>query len=140
VRIGDLGVESFIAHNVHSPSREKVIETFRKRETPLNITIEIATIETIKKFVAMNLGLAFVPLMCVQEEVARKELVVIPVEDFNHDRTLWLVRRRGDAQSHAAKAFLNLATSLGNQILRSAGSSEKTVSGKREEPARGVIN
>ena len=136
VRIGDLGVESFVAHNVHSPSREKVIGTFRDRGTPLNITIEIATIETIKKFVAMNLGLAFVPLMCVQEEVTRKELVVIPVEDFHHERSLWLVRRRGDGQSHAARAFIELASTLGNVLSTNCSADEKAVEAKDSLPAK----
>lgn len=112
VHIRDLGAESFIAHNVRSPSREKVIETFRRFQTPLNITIEIGTIETIKRFVAMNLGLAFAPLMCVEEEVERGELVVVPVEGFRHERTLWVVRRSTDAHSHAAQAFMKVIDSL----------------------------
>jgi DNA-binding transcriptional LysR family regulator len=112
VHIRDLGCESFIAHNAQSPSRKKVIESFRRFQTPLNITIEIATIETVKRFVAMNLGLAFVPRMCVQEEIARGELVVIPVEGFSYKRSLWLLRRRTDAHSHAMQAFLEVVGSL----------------------------
>ena len=107
-----LGVESFIAHNVRSPSREKVIDAFRRFQTPLNISIEIATIETIKKFVAMGLGMAFTPLMCVQEELSRGELVTIPVEGFSFERTLWAVRRRQERHSHVGDAFLELTKKL----------------------------
>lgn len=119
VHIRDLGSATFIAHNVRSPSREKVIEAFRRFQTPLNITIEIATIETIKRFVAMNLGLAFVPGMCVREEVERGELVVIAVEGFRHERTLWAVRRRTDAHSHAAQAFMQVINVMAETLLRS---------------------
>ncbi len=108
VHIRELGEESFIAHNVRSRSREKVLEAFERFQTPCNITIEIATIETIKKFVAMNLGAGFVPLMCVREELARGELVSIPVDGFRHQRALWLVRRKSDAHRHAAQAFMDL--------------------------------
>jgi len=108
VHIRDLAGERFIAHNVRSISREKVIEAFRKEETPLNITIEIATIEAIKKFVTRDLGISFVPLMCIKEELATGELVRVPVEGIRHERTLWLVRRATDTQHHAAKAFLEL--------------------------------
>jgi DNA-binding transcriptional LysR family regulator len=118
VHIRDLGSESFIAHNVHSPSRQKVIDAFRRFQTPLNITTEIATIETIKRFVAMNLGVAFVPLMCVQEEVSRGELVVVPVAGFRHERVLWVVRRRTDAHSHAALAFMEVINALSGELLR----------------------
>jgi DNA-binding transcriptional LysR family regulator len=131
VHIRELGAETFIAHNVRSPSRDKVIETFRRFQTPLNITIEIATIETIKKFVAMNLGLAFVPLMCVQEELERGEIAVVPVEGFRHERTLWVVRRRTDAHSHAAQAFLQVINSVVEKPLRrqavSSDDSEKSL-------------
>ena len=119
VHIRELGDESFIAHNVRSPSRDKVIEAFRRFQIPLNITIEIATIETIKRFVAMNLGLAFTPRMCVQEDVERGELAVIAVEGFRYERTLWAVRRRTDAHSHAAQAFLEIINAMAEKFLRS---------------------
>lgn len=118
VSIRELGGDSFIAHNVRSDSRQKVIDAFRRFQTPLNVTIEIATIETIKRFVAMDLGLAFVPLMCVQDEVTRRELIVVPVEGFRHERRLWAVRRRTDAHSHAAQAFMGLVTSMSDKLLR----------------------
>ena len=40
ILIKELGRENFIAHNAASPYREKVLETFEKYRTPLNITIE----------------------------------------------------------------------------------------------------
>jgi DNA-binding transcriptional LysR family regulator len=119
IHIRDLGGESFVGHNVRSPARGKVIETFRRFQTPLNITIEITTIETIKRFVAMNLGVAFVPLMCVREECERGELVVVPIEGFRHERTLWAVRRRTDAHSHAAQAFMRVVESISSKLLKS---------------------
>ncbi|MEW6208387.1 MAG: LysR substrate-binding domain-containing protein [Acidobacteriota bacterium] len=118
VHIRELGAESFIAHNVHSPSRDKVIETFRRFQTPLNITVEITTIETIKRFVAMNLGIGFVPLMCVREEVERGELMMIPVDGFRYERTLWAVRRRTDAHSHAAQAFTTVISAMAERLLK----------------------
>ncbi|HEU4390879.1 MAG TPA: LysR family transcriptional regulator [Blastocatellia bacterium] len=130
VSIRELGGESFVAHNVRSPSREKVIEAFRRFQTPLNIGIEIATIETIKRFVAMKLGLAFVPLMCVQEETARGELAVIPVEGFRHERQLWVVRRRTDAHSHAAEAFMTVISALSTEFGKSG--SNQTARGPKD--------
>jgi DNA-binding transcriptional LysR family regulator len=116
--IRELGAESFIAHNVHSPSRDKVIEAFKRFQTPLNITIEITTIETIKRFAAMNLGIGFVPLMCVREEVERGELIVVPVDGFHYERTLWAVRRRTDAHSHAAQAFMKVLDAVAEKLLK----------------------
>ena len=45
VTITDLGEELFVAHNVPSPLRKRVIETFEKHRTPLQMRIELPTIE-----------------------------------------------------------------------------------------------
>jgi DNA-binding transcriptional LysR family regulator len=108
VKVKELGNEPFVAHNVNSGSRAKVIETFARQHTPLNITLELATIETIKRFVQKRVGLAFVPRMCVREELARGVLVTVPVRGLTHNRILWAVHRRGTQLSPAATAFLNV--------------------------------
>lgn len=108
VKVKDLANEPFVAHNVNSGSRAKVIETFARQHTPLNITLELATIETIKRFVQKRVGLAFVPRMCVREELARGVLVSVPVRGLTHNRTLWAAHRRGTNLSPAGTAFLNL--------------------------------
>lgn len=108
VKVKELGNEPFVAHNVNSGSRVKVIETFARQHTPLNITLELATVETIKRFVQKRVGVAFVPRMCVREELARGVLVSVPVRGLTHNRTLFAVHRRGTQFSPAATAFLNL--------------------------------
>jgi DNA-binding transcriptional LysR family regulator len=108
IKIKELGNESFIAHNVKSGSRVKVIEAFARQHTPLNITLELATIETIKRFVQKRVGLAFVPRMCVREELERGVLVSVPVRGLSHTRTLWAAHRRGANFSPAAAAFLTV--------------------------------
>ncbi|GAC1446612.1 MAG: LysR family transcriptional regulator [Pyrinomonadaceae bacterium] len=108
LNVKDLGDESFVAHNVKSQSRLKVIETFAKHHTSLNITLELATIETIKRFVQLKIGLAFVPRMCVREELERGTLVTVPVRGLTYTRTLWAAHRRQASHSHAVAAFLNI--------------------------------
>jgi len=106
VSVAELGGEQFLAHNVKTGSRLKVIETFAAERTPLNITLELATIETIKRFVQKEVGLAFVPRMCVTEELERGTLASVPVRGLSYTRTLWVIRRRASTTSHAAAAFL----------------------------------
>jgi len=108
VTVEELGKEAFLAHNVKTGSRFKVIETFAQHHTPLNITLELATIETIKRFVQLKIGVAFVPRMCVAEELERGTLVTVPVEDLTYVRTLWVTHRREMTFSPAASAFLEI--------------------------------
>ena len=108
VTVEELGGESFLAHNVRTASRNKVVETFAEHHTPLNITLELATVETIKRFVQLRIGLAFVPHMCVREELERGALVTVPVRGLTYQRTLWVTYRRNATFSHAASAFLQV--------------------------------
>lgn len=118
IRIRDLNSELVIAHQITSPSRDKVYEAFRRAHTSPRATQEAASIEEIKRLVAANAGVGFVPLSCAQEEVERCELAVIPVEDFHHERTLWAVRRRTNAHSRAAQAFLQVIAKMAEKLSR----------------------
>src|SRR5207244_5332108 len=80
VSIRQLGAESFVAHIVSSPYREKVIQTFKRHKTPLHMDIELPTLQAIKRFVAMGNGVALLPEISVENELARGELVRIPVD------------------------------------------------------------
>jgi DNA-binding transcriptional LysR family regulator len=106
VSINDLGSELFIAHNVASPLRRRVIETFQRFRTPLNMGIELPTIEAIKRFVAMGNGVALVPHLTVARELETRELVAISVTELEMRRVLRLVHRRQGTLSYAASAFL----------------------------------
>lgn len=117
IAIRDLGAQSFVAHNVASPLRRRVVETFEKHKIPLNIGVELPSIEAIKRFVAMGNGVALVPGLTVQQELATGELKKVEVPELNWERRLRLVYRRQSPLSHAAKAFLKVvktrAVSLG---------------------------
>jgi len=108
VSIKQLGAETFVAHNVPSPLRARVLQAFQKHKTPLHMQIELPTIEAIKRFVAMGNGVALVPGICVQAEIARGELVRIPVNDLRIERKLRIVYRKNASLSHAARAFLQM--------------------------------
>jgi DNA-binding transcriptional LysR family regulator len=112
VSINDLGEETFIAHNVTSPLRRKVIEAFQRYRTPLNMGIELPTIEAIKRFVAMGNGVALVPHLTVARELEAGVLVRVPVDELEVKRVLRLVHRRQATLSYAAMAFLRTVRAL----------------------------
>ncbi len=109
VSVRELGAEAFIAHNVPSPYREKVIRTFEKNRTPLNISMEMPTIESIKRLVEQGMGVALVPRLAAQIEIDRKQLAGLVVKEMKLERRLHLIYRKGATLSHAAKAFLRVA-------------------------------
>ena len=109
VSVRELGAESFIAHNVPSPYREKVIKTFEKHRTPLNISMEMPTLESIKRLVEEGLGIALIPRLAAQIEIDRGQLAGLFVREMKFERKLHLIYRKGATLSHAAKAFLRVA-------------------------------
>jgi DNA-binding transcriptional LysR family regulator len=115
VSITDLGSELFVAHNVASPLRRKVIEAFQRYRTPLNMAIELPTIEAIKRFVAMGNGVALVPHLSVARELETGDLVRVSVDELEMKRVLRLVHRKQAALSYAAKAFLRTLKAMAKE-------------------------
>jgi len=115
VSIRQLGAESFVAHIVSSPYREKVIQAFKRHKTPLHMDIELPTLQAIKRFVAMGNGVALLPEISVENELARGELVRIAVRELRLHRKLRLVYRKAASLSHAARAFLKVAETIALQ-------------------------
>src|SRR5450432_2178397 len=112
VSIRQLGAESFVAHIVSSPYREKVIQAFKRHKTPLHMDIELPTLQAIKRFVAMGNGVALLPAISVVSGLARGELVRIAVKELQFHRKLRLVYRKAASLSHAARAFLRVAEAV----------------------------
>jgi DNA-binding transcriptional LysR family regulator len=112
VTIRELGAESFVAHNVSSPLRMKVIEAFKKTHTTLHMDVELPTLSSIKEFVRMGNGVALMPRMSVEGELQRGELVAVQVTDLRLERTLRLVTRKGATLSHAGMAFINVCRNM----------------------------
>lgn len=133
VALADVRKEPLLVMDVShsSPWHKTITEAFSSAEFPLHLTVENAPIETIKKLVAMGVGVAFVPLMCVREESARGELAIVEVERFHLERSVWLVRRRA-IDSQAARAFVEIAVSSCGHLSEPV----RTVSGSK--PAAGT--
>ncbi len=116
VSIKELGSENFIAHNASSPYRQKVIETFEKYETRLNIPIELPSLEAIKRLVENNVGVALVPRLTAQTEINNGQVKALTVSEMKLERKLNIIYRRNSVLSHAAKVFLKTAKDMSRQL------------------------
>src|SRR6204780_23963 len=108
VSIAELGEETFIAHNVVSPYRRVVIGEFQRHKVPLHMDGEMPTVEAIRKMVERNEGVAFLPRMCVEQELSHGLLCEIKVNEMEVERKIRLVYPARRKLSHAAEAFLEL--------------------------------
>ncbi len=109
--IKDLEAETFVAHNVASPYRDAVMKAFQLQKTHLNMDIEMPTVESIRRMVQSGLGVAFLPRVCVDQDLRTGILKEIPVKELQLERKIYLLSVDKRPLSHAAEAFQELMRS-----------------------------
>ena len=109
ITMEEFGRQTVIAHNDHSPRRERVLRLFEEKQSPINIQLSLASLDGIKRAVEMGLGVALLPRRCALSEIARKQLAAVRVPQLRMPRDLRLVYRRTGESSPAAGAFLDAA-------------------------------
>ncbi|WP_419807153.1 LysR family transcriptional regulator [Terriglobus sp.] len=129
VSIRQLDGEHFVAHNVASPQRAKVLEAFQRHKTNLRIDVELPSLEAVRRFVEQGNGVALVPALTVERELASGALVRVPVRELRMERKLRLVYRKNAALSHAAMSFLQ-------QVESYAAGSDNTYCYEVEKPGK----
>jgi DNA-binding transcriptional LysR family regulator len=110
VSMAEFGRQTVIAHNEASPARERVLRLFEQRHEPINIQIALPSLDAIKRAVEMKMGVALLPRRCALAEISRGQLAAVPVAQVRLPRHLRLVYRQGAQLSHAAAAFLEVAS------------------------------
>ena len=85
-----------------------VIREFQRHKVPLNMDLEMPTVEAIRKMVERNEGVAFLPRMCVEEELRHGLVREVKVKEMDVERKIRLVYPARRALSHAAEAFLEV--------------------------------
>ena len=111
---------------MESPYRQRVVQIFARHRVPLQMDIELPTIESIKLFVRMKKGVAIVPRMCAEREVAAGDLRALRIRQMRVVRRLYLVYRSDRPLSAAAQAMVD--------VIRRKGASAATRRRERKEP------
>jgi len=121
VDISALGEETFVAHIVESPYRHRVIQMFARHHVPLQMQVELPTIESIKRFVEMKKGVAIVPRMCVEREIARGDLKELRIRQMRILRRLYLIYRQDPPLGVAAQALVDVLRKKSVRLSRRNG-------------------
>jgi DNA-binding transcriptional LysR family regulator len=89
-------------------TRQMLDKIFRPYRSQLHITMELASVGMIKRFVAANLGVSLISETFARDEVRAGEAKLIPIADLELWRELGLVYRRDRTLPRAATAFIAL--------------------------------
>jgi DNA-binding transcriptional LysR family regulator len=113
VTLEEVGRQVVIAHNDPSPTRDRVLRAYERRQTSINIQISLPSLDGIKRAVETGIGVALLPRRCALSEIARGHLVAVRVPELGAARTVRLVFRRTGERSRAAEAFLEVVKAGG---------------------------
>ncbi|HVF88650.1 MAG TPA: LysR family transcriptional regulator [Blastocatellia bacterium] len=125
VNMSELEGEPFILHKIGTTTRERMAKHFGDGGVSLKVGMELASIETIKRFVSIGMGISIVPRLCIEKEVAEGSLRTVELKNARFQRHLGLVYHKERYLSQAARAFLALITGSGQAALRAKGKSSR---------------
>jgi len=92
-------------------TRELLDKLFHKHRDGLHISMELASVENIKKFVGAGLGISLLSSSFAQMETKSGVLKLIPLQGTKIVRKLGLVYRTDRYLSRAAQGFVEIASS-----------------------------
>jgi len=108
IEVKDLAGQRFIGFDPDIPTRKAVDLIFREHRLEIDPVMEFDNIETVKRAVEIDHGVAVVPLATVAQEHKQGTLAVIPFEGKEFTRPLAILHRRGRVLTPAMKKFIEV--------------------------------
>ncbi len=108
VRTHQIAGEKFIAFEPDIPTRKAIDRVLKEHGITVHPVMEFDNIETVKRAVEIDAGIAIVPQTTVAQEVAKQTLAQVPFEDADFFRQLAIIYKRNKVLSPAMKQFIAL--------------------------------
>jgi len=108
VKTSALADERFVAFEADIPTRKATDRALREHGITIHPVMEFDNIETVKRAVEIDAGIAIVPVTTVVQEVAKQTLAQVHVEDADLHRPLAAIFKKNKVLSPAMKQFLSL--------------------------------
>ncbi|WCJ58840.1 LysR family transcriptional regulator [Fontisphaera persica] len=106
VRLKDLAGQKFIAFEPDIPTRRAVDKILKEHDVEVQVVMEFDNIETVKRAVEIDAGVAIVPQTTVMQEVAKQTLVQVHFEDGEFYRPLAAIYKKHKVLSPAMRQFI----------------------------------
>ncbi len=101
----DLTGESFIVHKANSQLYTYYEKMIRQLDIPEKIGMSLGSIEAIKTAVIMNIGIALIPQVAIENELQAKTLCIIPITLKDMDYPYSMIYNKNRALSAPAHKF-----------------------------------
>ncbi len=108
LKFNTIAGQKFIAFEPDIPTRKAIDKVLKERGVSVHPVMEFDNIETVKRAVEIDAGIAIVPLGTVVQEVAKQTLAAIPFDDVELFRPLAAIYKKNKVLSPAMKQFLSI--------------------------------
>jgi DNA-binding transcriptional LysR family regulator len=106
IRLKALAGRKFIGFEPDIPTRKALDRILKEHSVHVNHVMEFDNIETVKRAVEIDAGVAIVPQTTVLQEVAKQTLAQVTIEDGEFYRPLAAIYKRNKVLSPAIREFL----------------------------------
>ncbi len=110
VSLGEIAREKFVGFDADIPTRKAIDAMFREKRLELDPVMEFDNIETVKRAVEIDAGVAIVPRATVEHELARRALAAVEIEARDRKRPLAILYRKGRVLTPAMEKFIGMLT------------------------------
>src|SRR5271166_4758661 len=118
IAVAELAGQKFIGFDPDIPTRKAVDQIFRENHLQIEPVMEFDNIETVKRAVEIDHGIAIVPQATVVQESKQGTLAVLPFKGRAFTRPLAILHRKGRVLTPAMKKFVE---TLGLDIPEARG-------------------
>jgi DNA-binding transcriptional LysR family regulator len=108
VKLRDISGQKFIGFEPDIPTRRAIDKILKDENVNVNVVMEFDNVETVKRAVEIDAGVAIVPIGTVTQEVSKTTLAAITIEDAQFYRPLAAIYKKNKVLSPAIKQFLNV--------------------------------
>jgi DNA-binding transcriptional LysR family regulator len=113
VDLKTLSGHKFIGFDPDIPTRKAVDTIFRDNKLEITPVMEFDNIETVKRAVEIDHGIAIVPQATVQQELRQGTLAVVPFKGKEFTRPLAILHRKGRVLTPAMRKFVETLSAEG---------------------------
>ena len=106
IEVKDLSGQKFIGFDPDIPTRKAVDQIFREHKLEIEPVMEFDNIETVKRAVEIDHGIAIVPQATVAQEFRQGTLAVLTFKGKEFTRPLAILHRKGRVLTPAMKKFI----------------------------------
>jgi DNA-binding transcriptional LysR family regulator len=108
VKLRDITGQKFIGFEPDIPTRRAIDKILKDEDVNVNVVMEFDNVETVKRAVEIDAGVAIVPIGTVTQEVSKSTLAAITIEDAQFYRPLAAIYKKNKVLSPAIKQFLTV--------------------------------